>query len=317
MQKILFIKSNNKGIECKNNGLTEGKYPCYNDPAMPNPLITLDLGMKEEIIIQSDNSTHYISQIKECWERRDLVRMLFWRDIKVRYAQTSLGFIWAVFNPLISILLLMFVFNVVAKVNTFGIAPILFVTSGLCAWNYFSRVVTEAGDSIVGAQSLVKKIYFPRLVIPISKGMLGMVDFAVVFILLIILTVVYGYPITIKYLLFIPVIFILVIISLGGGIWISALSIRFRDFHYIVPLLLRIGMFVSPVAYASQEVPARYAWIVGINPITGIMDSFRWILFGLPLNIPLLASSLITGLILFITGLVYFIRMEKYIADIL
>ncbi len=273
--------------------------------------------MKQEIVIRADSKLNYVSHLRECWQRRDLIKVLFWRDLKVRYAQTSLGFIWAVLNPVISILLLMFVFNVVARVNTFGIAPLLFVTSGLCAWNYFSRVVAEAGDSIVGAQSLVKKIYFPRLVIPMSKGLAGMVDFVVVFVVLLFLALVHGYPVTLKYLLFLPAIFLLMLISLGGGIWISALSIRFRDFHYIVPILLRIGMFVSPVAYASQQVPEKYTWMVGLNPITGIIDSFRWILFGLPVNLSLVVTSLITGLIIFISGLLYFIHMEKYIADII
>jgi lipopolysaccharide transport system permease protein len=154
--------------------------------------------MKQETIIEANSRLHYLRSLRECWQRRDLIWVLFWRDLKVRYAQTSLGFIWAIVNPVISVLLLMFVFNVVARVNTFGIIPILFVTSGLCVWNYFSRIVAEAGDSIVGAQSLVKKIYFPRLVIPLSKGLLGFVDFVVVFLFLIILALVNGYPMTIK-----------------------------------------------------------------------------------------------------------------------
>lgn len=273
--------------------------------------------MKKIRIIDADSGTNYLDYFKECWQRRDLTLTLMLRDIKVKYTQTYLGLIWAVINPVISILLLMFVFNVVARVPTQNVPAILFTTSGLCAWNYFSKVVSEAGDSIIGAQSLVKKIYFPRLVIPLSKSIGGIIELGIVIIMLFILLIIYQYPINLKYFLLIPCIIILVLISFGCGVWVTALSIRYRDFHYIVPILLRVGMFVSPIAYGSQFVPAEYRWIIGLNPLTGIIDSFRWVLFGIPIDLNVFIISLTFSIVLLWSGLIYFIRTEKYIADII
>ncbi|MDQ3016389.1 MAG: ABC transporter permease [Bacteroidota bacterium] len=273
--------------------------------------------MNKVYIIDADAGLQLGSRLNECWHRRDLIQMLIWRDIKVKYIQTYLGLSWAILNPVISILLLLFVFHIVTKVELSSIPPILFILSGLCIWNYFSKVVAESGESIIGAQSLVKKIYFPRLVIPISKILGGLIEFAFVFIVLLVLLFFYGYDINLRYLFLIPAILLTIMISLGCGIWVAALSIRFRDFHYITPVMLRIGMFVSPVAYGSQFVENQYKWIVSLNPLTGIIDLMRWIFFDLPLDPDIFTISVIFGLLILLSGIWYFIRMEKYIADII
>jgi lipopolysaccharide transport system permease protein len=280
-------------------------------------VVILGGAMKELRIIDANRRINYWEHITECWQRRDLILTLVMRDIRVRYVQTYLGILWAILHPVISVLLLVFVFSIIAGVDTQTIPPVLFVTSGLCVWNYFSRVVAEAGDSVIGAQSLVKKIYFPRLVIPVSKAVGGFVEFGVVLLMLFCLLIIYQYPVSLKYLWLIPGIFVLFLISLGLGIWVAALSIRYRDFHYIVPILLRIGMFVSPIAYGSQHVPEGYKWIIRLNPLTGIMDTFRWIMFDLPLDMGVLVPSFGFSMLLLISGILYFIRMEKYIADII
>lgn len=258
-----------------------------------------------------------MAHLSECWERRDLIGLLSLRDIRVRYTQTALGLLWAVINPLIYLVILLFVFNVIARVNTFGIPAALFTVSGLCAWNYFAKVISEAGSSIVSSQSLVKKIYFPRLIIPLSKAISALVDLGVVMIFLFILLLYYKTPVTINILFLVPGILMLFMIGLGGGIWIAALTIRYRDFHYIVPVLLRIGIFISPVAYGSQLVPEQYKWLISLNPLTGIIDAFRWALFGIPMNDQVFFISLGVSIVLLISGLIYFIRMEKYLADII
>lgn len=272
--------------------------------------------MSKEYIIDADAGLQLADRLKECWQRRDLIRMLTYRDIKVRYTQTALGMIWAVINPVISILLLYFVFNVVMKVDTGGIPPLLFTVSGLCAWNYFSKVVGEAGTSIVGAQELVKKIYFPRLVIPVSKSVSAIVEFIIVLILLFAMIIVYQYPVHEKFFLIVPFSLLLFIVGTGCGIWIAALTIRFRDFHYIVPVLLRIGMFVSPIAFGSQQVPEGFRWVVSLNPLTGIIDGFRYALFGIQPDMQTLLVSALVCIAICVSGVLYFLHMERHIADI-
>ncbi len=273
--------------------------------------------MQKSLVIDAKSGVQIFARLKECWQRRDLIGILSYRDIKVRYTQTAVGMLWAVINPLISILLLYVVFNVIVKVDTEGIPPLLFTVSGLCAWNYFSKVVSEAGISIVGAQALVKKIYFPRLVIPVSKAISGLVELFVVVILLFILIIIYRYPLEGRILLLIPCILLVFFIGLGCGIWVAALTIRFRDFHYIVPVLLRIGMFASPIAYGTKLVPHGYKWMVSLNPLTGIIDGFRYALFNIPLDYNVFLTSVGVSLFIWITGIIYFLRMEKYIADII
>ena len=273
--------------------------------------------MPKTLIIDANSGIRLREKLGECWQRWELIKMLSYRDIKVRYTQTSIGMMWAIINPVISILLLVFVFNIIVKMDTNGIPPLLFTVSGLCAWNYFSKVVSEAGTSIVGAQALVKKIYFPRLVIPVSKAISSLVELVVVLFLLFILMIYYRYPIDARILLLLPCICLVFFVGLGCGIWVAALTIRFRDFHHIVPVLLRIGMFVSPVAYSTKLVPSEYRWIVSLNPVTGIIDSFRFVLFKIPLDLNVFMTSVAVSLLLLVSGIIYFVRMEKYIADII
>jgi lipopolysaccharide transport system permease protein len=273
--------------------------------------------MPKTYLIDARSGAQILPKLQECWDRWDLIWMLGYRDIKVRYVQTIFGLLWAFLNPIISILLLYFVFNIIVKVDTEGVPPLLFTVSGLIAWNYFSKVVSEAGISIVGAQALVKKIYFPRLVIPVSKAISGLIELGVVLLLLFILLIVYHYRPGIQILWLIPCIVLVFFVALGCGVWVAALTIRFRDFHYIVPVLLRIGMFISPIAFGTRLVPEGYKWIVSLNPLTGIIEGFRYALFNLPLDHKVFISSVGISIFLLISGIYYFIRMEKYIADII
>lgn len=268
-------------------------------------------------IIEAGSPIQYWRKIKECWLYRDLLRMLSYRDVRVRYAQTFLGMAWAIINPLISVLLLYFVFGVVIKVDTQGVPPLLFSMAGLCSWNYFSRVVGEAGSSVIGAQSLVKKIYFPRLIIPLSKSFSALIDLAIVLMILAGMMLIYKIPVTWQVLMIIPFTLMTILAGIAFGVWVAALTIRFRDFTHILPLVLRIGMFLSPIAYGATLVPQPYKWAFNLNPLTGIIEGFRWALFNTPMDIHAVWTSIVVIIIILVGGIWYFLRMDQYIADII
>ena len=274
-------------------------------------------GRSNTTILQAGAPIQYVHSLKECFKYRDLLRMLSYRDIRVRYSQTVLGLTWAVINPIISVVLLYFVFNVVVKVDTGGIPPLLFTLAGLCSWTYFTRVITDAGQSIIGAQSLVKKVYFPRLIIPLSKVLSGLIDLMIILVLLVILLIIYRIDWHWQMLMIFPFILLTILAGTGFGVWVAALTIRYRDFNQIVPLILRIGIFISPIAYKASLVPEAYRWIYNLNPLTGIIEGFRWALFNSYLDPSALWSSLISVLLVLISGFWYFLRLDKYIADII
>lgn len=268
-------------------------------------------------VLQAGVSARYFQRLLECFRYRDLLRMLSYRDLRVRYAQTFLGITWALINPIIAVLLLYFVFSIVAKVDTNGVPPLLFTMAGLCSWTYFTRVINDAGHSIVGAQTLVKKVYFPRLIIPLSKVLSGLVDFIIVLILLFILLLVYKIPFHTQMLMIFPFILLTILAGTGFGVWVAALSIRYRDFGQIVPVILRIGMFISPIAYGASLVPEKFRWIYNLNPLTGIIEGFRWSLFNTPLDPVSVWVSLIMVVVVLLSGIWYFFRLDQFIADII
>lgn len=267
--------------------------------------------------IEAGSPVQYIRKLKECWHYRGLLWMLTYRDIRVRYAQTILGMGWAILNPVLSVVLLYTVFSRVAKVDTENIPALVYTMAGLVHWNYFARVVGESGTSIIGAQSLVKKVYFPRIIIPLSKAMSALVDLLFSILILLGMLIYFQIPITISFFGWIPLLGLTMMAGLSMGIWISALTIRFRDFTHIVPILLRIGMFLSPIAYGMVLVPDGMKNFFMLNPVTGIIETGRMLLFGLPWDPLSLWVSVGIIISLTISGLWYFIRMDQYIADIL
>jgi len=239
------------------------------------------------------------------------------RDIKVKYAQTFIGFLWAVINPLLTLLILHFVFGKVAKVDTGEIPHILFTMTGIVCWTYFSILVSESGNSILTNQNMIKKIYFPRLAIPVSKAISGLIDFAISFIILLIIMAIYGFSPSIN-IVFAPFFILLIMLfGLAGGIWISALTVRFRDFKFVTPFLLQLGLYISPIAYSLNSVPEQYQFLYKLNPLVGIIEGFRWSLFSeLAMN-NYVMYSVVFVLIFLISGLFYFKRVEYIMADIL
>lgn len=262
--------------------------------------------------------TGLITQLREILQYRDLLVMLAYRDYRVRYAQTVLGFTWALIQPLLTLLIFILVFHKAVRVETGEVPYALFALTGMWAWSYFAYVITQAGQSIVSSQALVTKIYFPRLIIPISKGMVGFIDFIIVFLLLLLLMVWYRFVPSANLAALPLLILAVVIFAMAAGIWLSALTIRFRDLQYVIPFLVQIGLYVSPVGYPASQVPEAYRNIYYLNPMAAIMDGFRWCLLDTPL--PATAYLFSSGFIiflLFISGVYYFQRTERQIADII
>lgn len=272
--------------------------------------------MKEKTVI-TPHGLSLVSYLRDLYRFKQLLRAFSYRNLRAKYAQTGAGFLWALFNPLISLLILGFVFGKVAKMDTGGLNPFLFTSVGLAAWTYIASVAAWSGTAIVNARSMITKIYFPRMVIPLSTAMVGLIDFSIVLLLILFL---FGYHAILpsSHIIYLPV-FVLAILLSGvvTGIWVAALCVRYRDFLHVVPFLLRIGLYASPVAYSILAVDAEYRWLYLCNPLTGLLEGMRWCFFGgiFPtLEITVFISSLVFFLI---TGLVYFTRVEKNIADII
>lgn len=258
--------------------------------------------------------------LKELFHYKDLFLILAYRDLRVRYAQTFLGLLWAILQPLATLIIFTVVFGKVAKVGTGGVPYPLFAVCGMAAWSYFAFVLNQAGNSIIGAQEMVKKIYFPRLVIPLSKAVVGFIDFFIAFIFIIVLLLYYEF-IPSGNIIYLPIfIFLTIISALAAGIWLSALTIRYRDFQHIVPFIVQFGLYATPVGYMAQDVVANLPeWGIFLfyaNPMAGIVEGFRWSILGGNPPVSYAYISFLVVLLLFVSGLYYFKRVEKVMADI-
>jgi lipopolysaccharide transport system permease protein len=251
----------------------------------------------------------------ELYNYRSLIMQFANRDFKVRYVQTYLGGLWAIVNPIISVVLLSFVFGNIAKIATMGIPHLLFSMSGLFIWNYFSTMASESGATIIGAQNMVKKIYFPKMILPLYKSITALVEMAVSICLLFFLFAYFGIMPSTK-IIYLPIIILAtIIVSIGVGLLTSAIVIQFRDFNHILPHLVRFGLYISPVAYPASLVSEKYSCMYFCNPISGLIEATRWSLFTDYHwnNYNLL--SLAVGIMLFIIGVLCFSNTEGEIAD--
>lgn len=270
-----------------------------------------------ELKISSGSKIKFSSIGKDLWQYRDLISILAWRDYKVRYAQTALGFVWAFIQPIATLLIFILIFSRVAKIDTGEVPYPIFAQSGMLAWTYFAFLISQAGSSIIGAQAMVKKIYFPRLVIPISKAIVGLIDFGISLVLLIGIGIYYQFVPSVN-IVFLPLFLLLVIVGgLGIGIWVSALTVRFRDFNHVIPFMVQIGMYASPIAYAANMIPGKYQWLYALNPMVGVIEGVRWcIIGGNPPNLTILFSIGIM-IVLFFSGIFYFKKVERVMADLI
>jgi lipopolysaccharide transport system permease protein len=253
----------------------------------------------------------------ELWHYRELLYFLTWRDIKIRYKQTALGVAWAVLQPLIAMVIFSVIFGQFANLPSDGIPYPVFSYTGLLPWGLFSGALLRAGTSLVTNANLITKVYFPRLVIPISAVAAGLVDFAISFVVL--LGLMLYYKITLTWRIFTIPLFVLLALltAMAVSLWLSALNVQYRDVQHMIPFLIQAWMYASPVAYSASLVPAGpWRIIYSLNPMAGVIEGFRWALLGGNPPDVLMAISVIMVLLLLVSGLYYFRRMEKTFADV-
>ena len=251
------------------------------------------------------------------WHHGDLLYFLVWRDLKVRYKQMAIGAGWAVIQPLLTMLLFTAVFSGMAKIPSNGVPYPIFAYAALLPWTYFSQAVARSGNSLVNNSNLITKVYFPRLIIPISAVLSPLLDFAVAFMLLLGLLVWYQIPPTWGWLALPLFLLLCLATALAISLWLSALCVKYRDVGIVIPFLLQIWLFASPVAYPVSMVPAEWRLLYSLNPMAGVIEGFRWALFGTDSpDFAVMTVSSAAVLILLLTGAVYFRRTEQTFADV-
>jgi lipopolysaccharide transport system permease protein len=268
------------------------------------------------VVIQPQNSFSFL-KLKDVWAYRELLYFLAWRDVKVRYKQTALGAAWAILQPLFMMIIFTIFFGRLAGVASDGVPYPLFALAGLVPWTFFSNSVTASSNSLVGSANLITKVYFPRLIVPASAMIAGLVDLALAFLLLVALMIYYRTGVN-SQLLFLPVLTLLMaLFSLGVGTWMSALNVKYRDVRFALPFLIQLWMFVSSVILPSSSLPAKWRWVLLFNPMSGIIEGYRAALFGLAFDWTAIGvAALITVLLLFYSAY-SFSRVEKSFADII
>lgn len=257
-------------------------------------------------------------KLDEIWAYRELLYFLVWRDVKVRYKQTALGAAWAILQPLLTMVVFTFVFGRFARVPSNGLPYPLFSFTALLPWQYFASAMSNSSVSVVNNANLVSKVYFPRFIVPLASAIAPIVDFAIAFVILLGMMLFYGIIPTWR-VATLPLFLLLAFItSVAVGLWLSALNVRYRDVGHIIPFLVQIWMFVSPIAYPSHLVPERWRLLYGLNPLAGVVEGFRWALLGngQPPGMLVLASLAMVLLIL-VSGVCYFQRTEDTFADVI
>ncbi|MBS1963141.1 MAG: ABC transporter permease [Bdellovibrionales bacterium] len=272
--------------------------------------------MRNDVTVIDAEKTDYAEGFRDLFRHRELLFMMAWRDLRVRYAQTVLGLVWAVIQPLATLLVFTLLFGRGIKIDTGSIPYPVFALAGMSVWSYFSYVMSQAGNSIISSGDMIKKTYFPRLVIPLSKAIVGFVDFGVTLLFLVGLLVAYRIAPTIN-LLWLPFyVAMTVVCGLTVGIWLSALTIRFRDFQHVIPFMVQLGLYATPVAYPASVIPEKYRFLFALNPMAAAVEGFRWsVLGGEP---PSSGSHYAFAgvLVLFVLGIRYFRKIEFSMADL-
>jgi len=256
--------------------------------------------------------------LRDFWQYRDLLFFLTWRDIKVRYTQTILGATWAIIQPVLAMLVFSVIFGQLAKLPSEGIPYPVFTYTALLPWQLFAFALTQSSSSVVGEYSLVTKIYFPRMIMPVASTLAGLMDFAIAFGVLVGMMLFYG--VTFNWRILTLPLFILLALAtaLGVGFWLSALNVKYHDVRYTLPFLSQLWFYVTPIAYSSSLIPEKWRWLYGLNPMTGVVEGFRWALLGKVNYVgPMLAVSSLVVLAVFVGGAIYFKRMEDYFADVI
>jgi lipopolysaccharide transport system permease protein len=256
-------------------------------------------------------------RLRELWEYRELLYFLSWRDVKVRYKQAVLGVGWAIVQPLLTMVVLSLVFGKLAGIPTDGAPYPIFSFAALVPWTFFSTGITQASNSMVGSADLVRKVYFPRIMMPAAAILPGLLDLAITFLVLVAMMAFYAIAPTVQ-VVWLPLFVLLAFATAAGvGLWLSALSARYRDVRFLVPFLTQLGLFATPIAWSSSPVQEPLRTLLGLNPMSGVVEGFRWALLGTEPSPGLIGVSIGAALVLLLSALVYFGRMERTFADVI
>jgi len=255
-------------------------------------------------------------KLGELWRYRELLYFLTWRDVKIRYKQAVLGFLWAFIQPFLKMVVFSVVFGGLAKMDSEGFPYPIFLYAGLLPWQFFADAVNRSGQSIVSGANLITKVYFPRIIMPVASVGAALVDFAISFGILIAMMFYYRVSPSGSILMVLPLVLVTILCALGIGIFVSALNTAYRDFRYALPFLVQIWMFLTPVIYPVTIIPERWRWLIALNPMAGIVDAYRSAILGKPFAWENLGISLGIATVMFLIGLAYFRKTERYFADI-
>ena len=272
----------------------------------------------ERVQLRIEPSSGWVPlSLKDLWEYRELLYFLTWRNIKVRYKQTVLGASWAILQPFFSMVVFSLFFGKLAGLDSDGLPYPIWNFAALVPWTFFANGVTNSSNSLIGNQNLIKKVYFPRLVVPISTVLSGAVDFVLAFIVLLGMMAVFNVVPTADVVWLIPLLILAFVTSLGAGLWFSALNVQFRDVRFTIPFIVQFWMFATPIVYSSTLLPQPWRTLYGINPMAGVVEGFRWALLGTDTRPgPMIIVSSVSAILLLVGGLYYFKRLEKSFADV-
>ena len=271
----------------------------------------------DEIVVERERGWPSL-RLSELWEARELLYFLVWRDVKVRYKQTALGVAWAVLQPILTVVVFTVFFNRVANISTGDVPYPVFALAGLVPWLFLANGVTIGSASLVANANVVTKVYFPRLVIPTAATLSGAPDFAIAFVITLIVAACYGIFPTLA-ILAVPFVLLLVLATaLGASIWLSAMNVEYRDVRYVVPVALQLWLLATPIAYPANQLHSPWNVILGVNPMAGAVEAFRWAVIGTPApSVGLVVTSAVVALVMLGSGAFYFRAMERRFADII
>lgn len=258
-----------------------------------------------------------LPKLRELWDYRELLYFLVWRDLAIRYKQTIVGSLWAIVTPFTSMIIFSLFFGLLVKVPSDGIPYPIFSYAALVPWTLFADALARTSSSMVGNSNLITKAYFPRLIVPMAGTVSGVFDFLIAFVVLLVMMLLYGYLPTINILLLPFFLLLALLTTLGVGLWFAALNVRFRDIYFILPYITQAWLFATPVTYSSSLLQEPWRTLYGINPMASVIDGFRWALLGInPPPPAMIAVSTVVAVVAFISGLLYFKRVERIFADL-
>jgi lipopolysaccharide transport system permease protein len=271
--------------------------------------------MRELVIEAGRAERHYW---RELWQYRELFRVLAWRDVAIRYKQTAIGTSWAIVRPFLTMVVFTVIFGKVANLPSEGTAPYaIMVFAGMLPWTFFSSALADTSSSLVGNANLISKVYFPRLIVPMAAVGVGFVDFSINFIMLVALMIWYQFVPAWQIVLLPAFVLLAMLAGLGPGLWLTALNVKFRDVRYIIPFLVQLGIYVSPVGYSSNIIREQWRLVYSLNPVVGVIDGFRWCILGGELYLPGFSLSICVAAFFMWFGIRQFRKMEASFADLI